>query len=154
MRELGLKVTMQTAFSHAYTDLFIAFLGEELASRMIPVKTFYDNGLFPGGSTDAPQSEWNPLKLIEFNINRVAASGTVIVPEQALPRELSIRHHTIHAAGVTGDEEVLGSIEPGKLADLVVLSEDIVSIPADQIGETQILMTVVGGKTVYSAVMD
>ncbi len=57
---------------------------------------------------------------------------------------------TIWAAAYVGDEKKLGSIEPGKLADLVVLDGDYMSVPEDQISELEVILTIVGGKSVYS----
>jgi predicted amidohydrolase YtcJ len=68
-----------------------------------------------------------------------------------ITREEALRLSTINNAYLTFEEKTKGSIEPGKLADFVVLAEDILTVPAKQIEEMKVLLTVVGGKTVFDA---
>ena len=70
-------------------------------------------------------------------------------PEQRLTRLEALRSYTLDAAYASFEEEVLGSITPGKFADLTVLSKDIMTIPAHEILETEALMTIVGGEIVF-----
>ena len=78
-------------------------------------------------------------------------TGTVIASDQRLSRSDALRAFTINGAYLTFEEDKKGSIEVGKFADLAVLSADLMTIPADDIYDIQVLMTVVGGLTVFDA---
>ena len=78
------------------------------------------------------------------------AGGADFFPEQAMSRDEALRSYTSSAAYAAFEEKAKGSISAGKLADLVVLSQDLGSIPVDRIVETKILYTIVGGKVVFN----
>lgn len=82
-------------------------------------------------------------------ITRKTVDGSVINPEQRITREQALRMWTTSAAYLSFDEKNKGSIEPGKLADLIVVSKDFLSCPVDEIKDIETLLTVVGGKVVY-----
>jgi hypothetical protein len=71
--------------------------------------------------------------------------------EQCITREEAIRLYTINGAYHTFEENIKGSIEPGKLADMIVIDRDILTCPLDDIRDTKVLRTILGGKTVYEA---
>jgi predicted amidohydrolase YtcJ len=82
-------------------------------------------------------------------ITRQTADGSVINPEQRITREQALRMWTLNGAYLSFEENLKGSIEPGKLADFIVVSKDFLSCPVDEIRNIETLLTVVGGKTVY-----
>jgi predicted amidohydrolase YtcJ len=82
-------------------------------------------------------------------VNRVRRSGKPIVPEEAITVEEAIRAATITPAYSTFQEDIKGSIEPGKFADLIVLGKDILTVPSMEIKDIPILRTMVGGEFVY-----
>jgi len=88
------------------------------------------------------EAEWT---LVQENIVCVAQ----VEPEEALSREQVIRYYTINNARVLGSDDRLGSLEPGKLADLVVLDTDLLTCPKDRIATTQVLRTYLGGRLAY-----
>ncbi len=90
-----------------------------------------------------------PLWVIYHFVSRDTISGGVFGEDQRITREEALRAATIGNAFLTFEEELKGSIEPGKLADLVVLSDDIMRVPVEQIEATTVLLTMVGGKIVY-----
>jgi len=92
---------------------------------------------------------YNPFKAMWSIITRKTQWGTVIVPEEAISREQALRLFTINNAYGSFEENIKGSIEPGKLADLVVISDDILNCPVDRIKDIKAEMTMVGGKIVY-----
>ena len=75
--------------------------------------------------------------------------GSFFYPDQAMTREEALRSYTLNGALASFQEKILGSITPGKLADFVVLSQNILTCPDDQILQTEVLMTFIGGKLVY-----
>jgi predicted amidohydrolase YtcJ len=77
------------------------------------------------------------------------ADGSVFMPEQRMTREEALRSYTLSNAYAAFEEELKGSLTPGKLADIVVLSKDIMTIPEEEIPETRVVFTIVGGKVLY-----
>jgi hypothetical protein len=84
-------------------------------------------------------------------ITRTTERGSVIVPEEAISREQALRIYTINNSYASFEESIKGSIEPGKLADIVVITDDFLTCPADRIKDIESLLTIVGGKIVYSS---
>jgi hypothetical protein len=77
-------------------------------------------------------------------------NGKTFFPEQRMTRKEALRAYTLNAAYAAFEEESKGSLTPGKLADIVILSGDILTVPDDEILKTEVLTTIVGGKVVYS----
>ena len=90
-----------------------------------------------------------PLQVFAYFVTRTTMHGTVLGAEHAVARQEALRMATWNNAYLTFEEEIKGSIEPGKLADFVVLSDDLLTVPDDQLGEIAVLMTVVGGEVVF-----
>ncbi len=113
----------------------------------IPTRTYLDNGIRVMTGTD--QKPIGPLNTIWASVNRLRRSGKVIQPEERMTLEEAIRATTIVPAYASFEEEVKGSIEVGKLADLVVLGKDILTVPKEEIRDIPVLMTMIDGKFVY-----
>jgi predicted amidohydrolase YtcJ len=84
-------------------------------------------------------------------VARKTREGEIFTPEQRLTREEALRSYTLDNAYAAFEEDIKGSITPGKLADIVVLSKDIMTIPEDEILETRVVMTILGGEVRYRA---
>jgi len=84
-------------------------------------------------------------------VSRVMRDGTPFYPAQRMTRAEALRSYTLNNAYASFQERELGSITPGKLADLVILSQDIMTIPEAEIPKTQVVYTILGGKMVYRA---
>ena len=82
-------------------------------------------------------------------MTRTSYTGEVVGADQAIPVAEALRLYTINGAYASFEENIKGSIEPGKLADMAVLDRDILSIPAEEIKDMQVEMTIVGGEVVY-----
>lgn len=149
---LGVIPSMQP--SHAIGDLHFApsRLGIKRLEGAYAWQSFIKSGsIIPGGS-DAPVERGEPM--IEFYAavarkDQKGFSGEGWHPEQALSREQALKMFTIWAAYAAFEEKLKGSIEPGKLADLTVLSADIMKIPEPEILRTHCVMTVIGGEVAY-----
>ena len=113
----------------------------------IPTRTYLDSGIKVMTGTD--QKPIGPLNTIWASVNRFRKSGKVIQPEERMTLEEAIRACTIVPAYASFEEDVKGSIETGKLADLVVLGQDILTVPKEKIRDIPVLMTMIGGKFVY-----
>ena len=93
----------------------------------------------------------NPFIPIYFYVTRKTARGVVIGPEEKISRQEALRVSTINFAYTTFEEKVKGSIEPGKLADFLILSDDVLTVPEDRILAIHPLATYVGGRRVFGA---
>jgi predicted amidohydrolase YtcJ len=123
--------------------------GEERSRLYHAFKSWIDSGAVVVFGTDHPVSPYNPWPNLRAAITREEDGNKSPNPEQRLSREQSLRCYTINCAYMTFEENVRGSIEAGKLADFVVIDRDYMTIPSDEIGDTKVLMTVVGGEVVY-----
>jgi predicted amidohydrolase YtcJ len=150
--KLGIIASMQP--SHAISDLFFApsRLGKDRLAGAYAWQSLLKSGAIICGGSDAPVERGEPM--IEFyaavarkSIKGESAGGWH--PEQAVSREQALKMFTTSPAYAAFEEQDKGSLEPGKLADLTVLSKDITKIPAPEILTTTCAMTVVGGEIVY-----
>jgi predicted amidohydrolase YtcJ len=140
-----------SAQNHLYLagPSLVKYWGRERAFLTTPVRMYLDAGLLVSSGTDAPVVPYPPLWTIYHFVTRDTLSGGVMGLEQRITRKEALELATINNARLMFDETRKGSIEPGKLADLVVLSDDILSGPPERIRDAQVMMTVVGGKVVF-----
>ncbi|MFK7767977.1 MAG: amidohydrolase [Mariniblastus sp.] len=114
-------------------------------------KSLMNSGAVVTNGTDAPVEDVDPLASYFASVTRELKPGITFFPEQAMTREEAIRSYTIDAAYSAFEETSKGSLVPGKLADIVVLSKDLINCPSEEIKQTKVEMTIVGGKVAYSA---
>ena len=152
-RQLGVIASVQPC--HLLTDMnwVIERIGPERAKTSYPWKEFLDNGVRLAFGTDYPVEPINPFRGIYAAITRENEAGTKsFFPEQKLTIQQAIAAYTTGSAYAQFAEKDKGTLAPGMLADLVVLDRDLTKVPPADILKTQVLRTVVGGKTVYEAV--
>jgi predicted amidohydrolase YtcJ len=116
---------------------------------MFAARSMLDAGLKVAAHSDHSASPYQPLMGIHSLVNRMTKGGKPYGLRQRITVIEAIKLYTINAAYHTFEEDVLGSIEPGKLADMVVLGEDILEVPRESIIEIPVEMTIVGGCIVY-----
>jgi predicted amidohydrolase YtcJ len=150
MKQLGLVISAQNHLYLAGPSL-VRYWGAERAGLTTPVRSYLDQGLVVAGGTDAPVVPYPPLWTIYHFVTRDTISGGVLGVDQKISREDALRLSTINNARLTFQEEQRGSIETGKLADLTVLSADILTVPDAQIEQASAVLTMVGGTIVYAA---
>jgi predicted amidohydrolase YtcJ len=121
--------------------------------RMPPVGTARELGVVVGAGTDAHRvASYNPFTALQSLIGGKTANGVALAgPEEPASRAEVLRLYTVGSAWFAHDEDERGSLEPGKLADLAVLSKDYMTLPMDQVSSIESLLTMVGGKIVYAA---
>jgi predicted amidohydrolase YtcJ len=148
-RRLGVIPTSTTNFLWLYGSVYVRSWGRELAQDAIPFKPWLEAGVPVVQSTDG--KPYQPMFAFwQMLARRDGLTGeTLSTPKQQLSRAEALRLYTANGAHVMFAENDLGSLEAGKLADLVVLSQDIMTIPEDRIPETQVLATLVGGRAVH-----
>jgi predicted amidohydrolase YtcJ len=149
LERLAVTVHPQTWHLFNLRRNFVENYGREYADRSHPYRTLLDHGIPIAGGMDWPVEPRDPFFYMWVEITRSTIDGEVVGPEQALTREDALRLHTIWAAYSTFEETVKGSLEAGKLADLVVLSDDYLTVPEERIKTITPLLTMVGGKIVF-----
>jgi hypothetical protein len=107
-------------------------------------------GAIIANGTDAPVEDIDPLASFYASVSRKLKDGSIFYPDQRMSRMEALRSYTINAAYAGFDENIKGSLKPGKLADITVLSKDIMTIPEDQIPSAEVLYTIVGGKVEFT----
>jgi predicted amidohydrolase YtcJ len=143
-------IAMQPFIGVMISDFMPAVVGEKRAGYEWPTRTALDAGIRLTSSSDAPVTYPNWRKGIQAAVLREGmVSGKVSGSEQCITVEEAIRTYTINGAWQDHMEEVKGSIEVGKFADLCVIGEDILTVDAHNIGQIPVLMTIVGGKIVF-----
>ena len=147
-KTLGLIVTTQQSISYFNPQAIREMLGERRAANLFPNKTWLEAGVTVAGGSDFPASPLSPLLGIYASVTRKTISSE-LGPEEAITRRQALELYTTNAARISFEENRKGSIEAGKLADFVVLSDDLLSVPEEEIKDIEVLRTVVGGKTVY-----
>jgi predicted amidohydrolase YtcJ len=123
--------------------------GDARAAYAIPIRALLDAGVHVGGGTDGPVVPVDPFLSMWWMTTRQTLNGYALGPEQAITAAEALRLYTINNAVIMGVERDRGSIETGKLADLAVLSQDILAVTPDAIRNTKALLTTVGGRIVH-----
>jgi len=151
MQALGIGWTVQDAMYFG-GDALVA-RNPTGAKRVPPVNTAKRVGVHAGAGTDAHRvASYNPFTSLQWFLDGKTVTGNAIRgPEETPSRADALRLYTLGSTWFSKDETKRGSLEVGKLADLAVLSKDYFTVPVDQVGGIEALLTMVGGKIVYSA---
>ena len=155
--QLGVVANFQAlwAFPDGYiTEVNLPAVGPERVRRMYPLGSIERAGGLIAGGSDWSVSSFNPLQAIETAVTRQDATGEidgVLNPAERVSLETMLAAYTRNGAYVMHQEDRLGTIEPGKLADLTVLERNLFEIPTREIGEVDVAMTVLEGAVVYDA---
>ena len=155
-RKLNVTANFQPLWAYAddyITDLTLPLVGEERAKQIYPIASILRDGGAVSFGSDWYVSSANPLMGIETAITRRDATGEVdaeaFLPEERISLKDAIASYTINAAYVNFLDDVSGSIEVGKYADLIVLDQNLFDIAPEEISEVQVLLTLLEGKTVH-----
>ncbi len=126
------------------------FMGPERAAHMSPMQSAIRENVRFTIHTDAPVVPMEPLRLLWSAVNRESTSGEIIGADERISPEQALRALTLDAAYAYFLEDEIGSIETGKLADLVILSDDPTTVDPGAIDEIQVVRTIVGGQTLFA----
>jgi predicted amidohydrolase YtcJ len=150
-RRVGARIDFQNAFMWDKAATVARFLGRPTADRAVPTRTLIEKmGLENlGAGTDFPVNPLNPFLTMYIMVTRKDPAGQVYGASEAIGREQALRLYTSAASRYMFEETRKGTLEAGKLADLVVLSADFMTVPDDQIKDITADMTMVGGKIVF-----
>ncbi|MDB4881680.1 MAG: Amidohydrolase 3 [Gemmatimonadetes bacterium] len=150
--KLGVIASMQGIHTVSDAPWLPGKLGAERAKRESYLfRSLWDAGVVVTNGTDTPIEDVNPIPSFYGMLSRRTKDGSVFVPEQRLTRAEALRAYTLNNAYASFMDQELGSITPGKYADLVVLSKDVMTIPEREIPTATIDYTIVGGRVKYAA---
>lgn len=158
MRELGIVADLQPAWLWLDGKTLTKQFGDERLAFFQPYRSLMDAGVIVGGGSDHMQkigslrsvNPYNPFLGMWIALNRVPQGAeTPLHPEQKITREEAIRLYTVNNAYLTFEEQAKGSLEVGKLADFVVLKQDILECPLEEVKDIQVEQTWLGGRKVY-----
>ena len=149
-RELGVIASMQAVHATSDGPWIVKRLGERRARDQSYVwRSLLDAGVVVANGSDVPVEPIDPIAGFGASVTRRMASGEAFYPEQRMTRQEALRSYTMAGAYAAFEEGEKGSLAPGKVADIVVLSRDLMTVPEEAIGETQIDLTIVAGRVVY-----
>ena len=154
-KQLGVIASTQAIFADpdaTTLENYAPLLGPQRASHSNAFKLFDDAGAVQAFGSDWGVFDFDPLKGIYAAVTRTTAKGTPKggwYPENRITVEAALRHYTRDGAYASFDEDMRGTLTPGKLADFVVLSKDILTVPPAEIITTKVLLTVMGGRDTY-----
>ncbi len=148
MAEYNIHVSQQPNFTYTLEGRYVRNLTDERSAHNNPVRTVTDHGIFMAFASDILPI--GPLVGLYAAVTRKEMSGKTYAPEdEAISMSDAITAYTRNAAYLTWEEDLKGTIEPGKLADLVVLSEDLLAIDPDRTMEVEVDFTILDGRVVY-----
>jgi predicted amidohydrolase YtcJ len=148
--KLGVIASMQGVHCTSDAVYVLKRLGTRRAEEGAYVwQSLLKTGAIICNGTDVPVESVNPIQSFYSSVTRKLANGATFLPEQRMTREQALKSYTIHAAYAAFEEEIKGSLRPGKLADIAVLSRDILTVPDEQILGTEVVYTILGGRVVY-----
>jgi predicted amidohydrolase YtcJ len=147
---LGVTASMQGVHCTSDAPYVLARLGAKRAGEGAYVwQKLMKSGAVVINGTDAPVEDVDPIANFYATVTRRLPDGTVFFPDQRMTRMEALRSYTIDGAYAAFEEESRGSLKPGKYADMVVLSQDILTVPEEQIRQAQVRYTIVGGRVRY-----
>jgi len=152
--ELGVIASMQAVHMSSDRPWAITRLGEERIKEGAYVwRKLFDTGAVIMNGTDVPVEPINPIASFYASVTRQTLAGTPVggfEPDQKMTREEGLHSYTLACAFGAFEEDIKGSIAVGKLADFTILSQDIMTVPDNEILDTKVDMTIVGGKVLYT----
>ena len=159
MKRIGVMIDAQAAWLHLDGPALSRVFGIQNMRYFFPLRTYIDNGIPVAGGSDhmlghdknLAVNPFNPFLNMWMAITRKTTEGVVVYPEECVTREEALKMYTVWAAYQEFSEKYKGSIERGKVADLVVIDRDFMTCPVDDIRKIEPLMTIVNGKTLYAA---
>jgi predicted amidohydrolase YtcJ len=159
MHELGIYADAQAAWFYKDADAMEYILGDQRIKTFLPFRSLLDGGVMVNGGSDhmvkfdanTSINPYNPFLGMWAMITRTTEKGSVILPEEAITRAEALKLYTVNNAYASFEEALKGSIEPGKLADIAILSHDLLTCPVDQIKDIKAELTMVGGNIVFSS---
>jgi predicted amidohydrolase YtcJ len=150
IKAAGVVPAAFTSYAYYNSDKF-KFYGEEMMKHCMAYRSFLDAGIVAAAGSDFSPGPFDPRMAIQGMVTRTGWDGKTWGANQRITVEEALRVNTINGAYNSHEETIKGSITPGKLADFVVLSDNLFTVDQGKIKDIEIVRTVVGGATVYQA---
>jgi predicted amidohydrolase YtcJ len=148
--QLGVIASVRGIFATSDGPWVVKRLGEERTrERGYLYQSMFQSGAVVINGTDPPVEDIDPVDNFYRSVTRKMANGDVFFPEQAMTRQQALESYTVNGAYAAFEEDVKGSLAPGKLADVTVFSRDIMTIPEEEILRTEVEYTIIGGRVMY-----
>lgn len=149
--ELGVIASVRGIFATSDGPWVVSRLGEERTrDRGYPNRSLFESGAVVVNGTDPPVEDIDPIMNFYRSVSRMMENGQRFYPEQAMTREQALASYTVNPAFAAFEEGLKGSVTPGKLADLTVLSGDILTVEEEEIPDLEVLHTIIGGEVRFS----
>jgi predicted amidohydrolase YtcJ len=147
--KLGVVIVSQPPFIYYSGERYLATVAPDILPWMYRIRSPLDSGLVVAGSSDTPVVPLNPLVGIYSAVTRKTKANQDFRVEEAVSPQQALQMYTVNAAYASFEEDIKGSITPGKLADIVILSDDPTRVPPERIKDIKVEMTIIGGKVVW-----
>jgi predicted amidohydrolase YtcJ len=147
LARLGTAIVTQPGFLYSSGDRYLQTVPKDQLDHLYPIRSMLENGLLIGAGSDFPIADPNPLVSICAAVTRRTENG-FLLPQQGIHVLDAIRIHTLDAAAVNFEEQGKGSLTPGKLADMVLLSENPCRVDSASIKDIEVILTVLGGRLI------
>ncbi|MFH1647394.1 MAG: amidohydrolase family protein, partial [Chloroflexota bacterium] len=151
LKRLGAVIVTQPPFIYYSGERYLATVPATQLPWLYRIGSPLQSGVIVAGSSDAPVVPADPLVGIYAAVTRRAASGQVLLPEERISPEQALALYTVNAAFASFEEDVKGSLTPGKLADIAVLSADPTRVDPERLKDIRVLMTIIGGEVAWEA---
>jgi len=151
LSKLQTIIVTQPPFIYYSGERYLATVPASQLPWLYRIKSFLNSGLVVAGSSDSPVVHESPLVGIYAAVTRRAESGQQLLPQECISAEQALAMYTTNAAYAAFEEGIKGSIAQGKVADIVVLSDDPTQMPPEQIKDIHVEMTIIGGEVVWEA---
>jgi predicted amidohydrolase YtcJ len=149
LKKLDLMIVTQPSALYYNGERYLATVAGSQLPWLYRIKSPLEKGVVVAGSSDTPVAPGSPLAGIYAAVTRRAESGQVLQPEERIDINQALALYTINAAYASFEESIKGSITPGKLADLVVLSENPLTVSPEKLKDIKVVTTIIGGKVVW-----
>jgi predicted amidohydrolase YtcJ len=150
LKPLGIFPSMFPMHTFYWGDWYKKIVGPEKAAEISPMRSILNTGLHATSHTDAPVALPNSMQVVWATVNRISRSGAIIGADERVTPHEAMKMITIWGAEQFGEQEAKGSLVPGKLADMVMLSDNPLTIEPTKINTIVVLETIKEGKTVYT----
>ncbi|GAA0433737.1 amidohydrolase [Lentibacillus halophilus] len=154
MSRLGIISVPQPSLIHLAGDVYMENLQDDVINHVFAINSFCKYGLTPAGSSDSPATPCSPMLGIYTAVSRETKNGKCFIPEERVSLYEALKMYTKHAAYASFEETEKGTLEVGKLGDLTILPKGFLNFSPQQIKNTEIDMTIIGGEIIYEKERD
>jgi predicted amidohydrolase YtcJ len=151
IKKLGAVIVTQPPFIYYSGERYLVTVPESRQPWLYRLKSPLELGIVVAGSSDAPVAYENPMIGVYAAVTRRAASGQLLLREERIGIEQALALYTVNAAYASFEEKIKGSLAPGKLADMVILSSNPAQLPPEDLKDVKVDMTIIGGELVWES---